>query len=114
MELPDISQAARPLLSSAQGSKADEVRRLADSGEHERAGREMETVFGMMLVRELRRALPEGLFGKGPGADVFEGWFDEHLGKALAERDALGLAGMVKTSLRAKEQSTQARTETPR
>jgi len=114
MELPDLTQASRPLLPSASGGKVDEARRLSDMGEHDKAAREMETVFGMMLVRELRRALPQGLFGKGPGADVFEGWFDEHLGQALAERDALGLSGLVKTSLQAKERALEAGTEAAR
>lgn len=114
MELPDLTQASRPMLASTSAGKADELRRLSERGEHAKAAREMETVFGMMLVRELRRALPEGLFGKGPGADVFEGWFDEHLGKALAERDAIGLASMVKTSLQAKERAIRTGTEAPR
>lgn len=63
------------------------------------AGRQLESLFARLLVRELRRALPEGPFGGGAGADVFEGWFDEHLGNALVERDALGLAGLVKTGI---------------
>lgn len=107
----DLAPIQRPLLSSSSETFASEAQRLQRAGEHEKAGREMESVFGVMLVRELRRALPQGLFGKGPGADVFEGWFDEHLGRALAERDALGLSGMVKTSLHAKEQAAAAAAE---
>ncbi len=62
------------------------------------AGNEFESYFATMLVREMRRAMPEGFFS-GTGSDVYGAWFDEHLGAALAERDALGLAGMVKTAL---------------
>lgn len=64
----------------------------------EEAGRAFESYFATMLVREMRRAMPEGFFS-GTGSDVYGAWFDEHLGAALAERDALGLAGMVKTAL---------------
>lgn len=108
----DLGPIQRPPMASATEGLAAEARRLERNGEHEKAGREMESVFGVMLVRELRRALPQGLFGQGPGADVFEGWFDEHLGRALAERDTLGLSGMVKTSLRAKEEALAKAQET--
>ena len=110
----DIGPIQRPMVASATEGLADEARRLERAGEHEKAGREMESVFGVMLVRELRRALPNGLFGQGPGADVFEGWFDEHLGRALAERDALGLSGMVKTSLQSKQQALDGAQESSR
>jgi Rod binding domain-containing protein len=114
MRTDGLNQATRPLLATPGDGIASDAQRLERQGEHAKAAQEMETVFGMMLVRELRRALPQGLFGKGPGADVFEGWFDEHLGKALAERDALGLSGMVKTSLQAKEKALETTTEAPR
>jgi len=109
----DIAAIQRPLLPSPGESLVSEAQRLQRTGDHEKAGREMESVFGVMLVRELRRALPDGLFGKGPGADVFEGWFDEHLGKELAERDTLGLSGMVKTALQAKEKALETTQEMP-
>ncbi len=75
------------------------ARRAAESGDAREAAREFETLLAVQLVRELRRALPDGLFGKGAGADVYEGWFDEHLGRALAERDALGFARVVEAAL---------------
>lgn len=66
----------------------------------EEAGRRMEALFATMLVKELRRALPnQGFFGTGPGADTYNGWFDEHLGEILARDAALGLAGQVKVAL---------------
>ena len=70
--------------------------RTADADE---AAEMLEGLFATMLVREMRRALPEGFFGKGAGADVYEGWLDEHIGTALARDGALDLAGMVKTNL---------------
>jgi len=62
------------------------------------AAKKMEALFATMLVKELRRALPNGFFGKDSGADTFNGWFDEHIGESLAKTDALGLAGMIKTA----------------
>ena len=82
----------------------DAARRAAGRGDTEETARQFEKLFAVLLVRELRRCMPEGPFGKGAGADVYEGWFDEHLGSALAEHDSMGIAGMIKTSI----QRTQA------
>ena len=64
------------------------------------AGRRMEALFATMLVKELRRMLPnEGFFGSGPGADTFNAMLDEQLGEQLARRGALGIAGRVEVAL---------------
>ena len=63
------------------------------------AAEQLEALFATMLVREMRRALPEGFFGGGSGADIYEGWLDEHIGSTLARDGALNLAGMVKAQL---------------
>ncbi len=96
MELAASQQAATAALS---GLDAGSALRAARSGRDEEAGKAFEELLARMLVRELRRALPEGPFGGGAGADVYEGWFDETLGAALVANDALGLSGMIKTSL---------------
>jgi len=71
----------------------------AISGDAKEAAAKFEALMATTLVKEMRKALPEGFFGKGAGSDVFEGWLDEHVGKALAESGALDLAGMIKTSI---------------
>ena len=61
-------------------------------GEDERsAAEQFERLFATMLVKEMRKALPEGFFGKGAGADIYQGWLDEHLGAALTQGSGLGL-----------------------
>jgi Rod binding domain-containing protein len=98
--LPDLaSSGAAALRSGSDEAQLEAARRAADRGDAEETSRQFEKLFAVLLVRELRRCMPDGPFGSGPGADVYEGWFDEHLGGALAERDALGLAGMIKTSI---------------
>ena len=71
--------------------------------EHEAAGKKFEGLFATMLVNQMRKSLPEGFFGKGPGADSFGGWLDKSIGDALADSWDVGIAGMVKTSLDAKQ-----------
>jgi Rod binding domain-containing protein len=67
------------------------ARSAADGGRTVEAAHEFEKLFATLLVKELRRGLPEGFFGQGAGADVYEGWLDEHLGAALSEGRGLGL-----------------------
>ncbi len=81
---------------------ADRAQELATGNKD--AGEQMEELFATMLVKELRKSLPnEGFFGSGKGADVFNGWMDEFLGKQLADEGALDLAGRVKVALDEKE-----------
>lgn len=83
--------------------KLTALRRDLQHSSPESAAEKLEALFATILVKEMRRALPNGFFGDGIGADTFNGWFDEHLGEALARSGALDLAGMIKTSLVAGE-----------
>ena len=99
MRIGDELELPKPSLPSPEDARIADLKRAADKGDTGATARQFETLFGVMLVRELRRVMPDGLFGSGPGADVYEGWFDEHLGQALGAHDALGIAGMVKSAL---------------
>ena len=92
VDLGDLGGTSRKLaiLDRARGEDADA------------AAKQLEGLFATMLVREMRRALPEdggGFFGEGSHSEVYEGWLDEHVGNVLARDGALGLAGMIKTNL---------------
>ncbi|MSR75877.1 MAG: hypothetical protein EXS14_10460 [Planctomycetes bacterium] len=69
----------------------DPSRSAAAGMDREQAAEQMESVFLSLLVKEMRQSLPEGLFGGGPGAAVYEGLFDEHLGQQLCEGGGTGL-----------------------
>lgn len=103
MELQGIQGGARAQVRAAlqgvAGDDAGAALRAAEAGRDEEAAHAFEEIFARIFVRELRRGLPEGVFGGGAGSDVYEGWFDEHLGAALVQRDALGLAGVVKSGI---------------
>lgn len=68
-------------------------------------GEEFEKLFATLLVKEMRKSAKGlggedgGFFGKGAGADIYEGWFDQHVGAQLASENALGLVGLVKAGL---------------
>ena len=82
--------------------------RLAADGDlqDEEAVDAFQKLLATQLVKEMRRTLPDGLFGGGAGADIYESWFDQHVAQALSDTDALGLAGMLKTSLGAKQEAS--------
>ncbi|HVS20099.1 MAG TPA: rod-binding protein [Planctomycetota bacterium] len=83
-EVPAIAQVAHD-------QRLGAARRELGRGEVGDAAREFERLFATLLVKEMRSTLPEGFFGGGAGSDVFDGWFDEHLGASLAEGRGLGL-----------------------
>jgi flagellar protein FlgJ len=85
------------LLEAAKSGQAN-ARDAAAVESEEEAGAAFEKYFNTMLVKEMRRSLPDGLFS-GAGSDVYTAWFDEHVGEALTSRDTLGIAGLIKSSL---------------
>lgn len=95
VQLPSSLGAANALAQHA----ALSARSAPTTREPGEAGKQFEQLLAGMLVRELRRALPNGFFGQEMGADTYESWLDEHLGRALSESGALGIAGMVKAGL---------------
>ena len=63
------------------------------------AAQTFEALLVQMMVRAMRRAqLQEGLFGKGAGSDVYEGWFDRHLSERLAGGSPFGIARALEES----------------
>lgn len=79
------------------------AREAAGRGDTEAAARKFEALLATQIVKELRRGTSEGFFGAGAGSDVYDGWFDEHLGQALAQSGTLDLAATVRVSLAQKQ-----------
>ncbi len=58
----------------------------------EEAAHQLENVFLQLLVKEMRQGMSgEGLFGGGPGASIYEGFFDQHMAEQLSEGAGTGL-----------------------
>jgi len=71
----------------------------ADQAEQSTVGDEFEALLGTMLVKELRKSLPNGFFGGGTGSDIMEGWLDEHVGRSISDGWQLDIAGMVRVNM---------------
>jgi Rod binding domain-containing protein len=98
LQIPRVADLGR---TSQQLARVERARGADDAT----AAQQLEALFATMLVREMRRAVPEGFFGQGSHAEVYEGWLDEHVGAALARDGALDLAGMIKANLGTKRAS---------
>jgi Rod binding domain-containing protein len=81
---------------------------VAVSGESAgQAAKRFEALFATMLVKEMRRTLPEGFFGAGADGDVYGGWLDQSVGDSLAQRDALHIEETLRLSLERKAQAVE-------
>ena len=66
-----------------------------------------EALLATMLVKEMRRAIPEGFFGDGAAGDIYSGWLDEHVGGALAKDDGLHVRDMLEKSVMQKVEAAR-------
>jgi flagellar protein FlgJ len=70
-----------------------------DPKAQQEVGKQFESVFASMMVKEMRSSLePDTLFG-GDKGDVFGGLFDFFMGQHLAESGRLGLAQVLQKQL---------------
>lgn len=99
-----VGQANIATLAQLDSQSLRRLQSTEGSSEHQEAAEKFEALFATQLVKEMRRALPDGFFGSGPGSDTFNGWLDQTLGESLAQSWHLDLAGMVKTNLDSKQQ----------
>jgi Rod binding domain-containing protein len=107
-----ITPGLPPAAQTAGLRRLEAAQRELRNGDHGDAAREFERLFATLLVKEMRATLPEGFFGEGAGSDVFDGWFDEHLGSALSEGRGLGLRVALERDLGLKQAALdEARTE---
>ena len=78
----------------------DSLARLKETKNLEETAKNFEAVFLSMMVKEMRKSVP-GLFGKGPGSNIYESMFDQMMGQSLAEGQGLGLAPQLLQTLKA-------------
>ena len=104
---PDIAANAADSLARTSLARATQAQRAAGSGDTEQASKMFEELLATLMVREMRRGLADGFFGGGAGSDVYEGWLDEHVGRALSDSHTLDLAQSIRVSLGAKGQSAK-------
>lgn len=71
------------------------------------AAEKFESLLATMLVKELRKGLGDGLFGKGAGSDIYAGWFDSNIGEALSRDGGLDLEGLIRIGIDSKIASVE-------
>lgn len=84
-------------------SEASFDQRVEDiSGEKNEAAEKFEALLATMLVKEIRKGMGQGIFGEGPGSDIYSGWFDQHVGETLAKDGGLDLEGIIRVGIDSK------------
>lgn len=104
-----VSQSSQLLASQALDARADQVGKELQSAASKTAdvAKRLEAVFASMLIKEMRNASPGSFFGTDSASDVYGGWFDEHVGQALAERGSLHIAEFVERMIQSNTQGAQ-------
>lgn len=98
-DLPGIQSGVQQGSLARAQAAAEGAQRAAQDGRTDEAAAKFEALLATMLVKEMRRALPGGTLFPGAGSDVYDAWFDEHIGAALAKGDQLGLSQEVRLAL---------------
>jgi len=93
-----VGAQANALARASDMDRAVSASAQARAGKAEAAAKKFEELLGSMLIKEMRRGVSDGFFGTAPGADIFEGWLDEHMGKALARDGVFDLVASVRAS----------------
>ena len=88
------------------GHSALKGKQAATVPDMQKAATEFESYFLASLMGEMRKSIPQGgLFGGGPGQDIYQSLFDQALGQALAQKGGLGLAKQIVQHYVKKEQN---------
>jgi Rod binding domain-containing protein len=90
-------------LRSLAGTKLE----MQDGAAPAETAQKFEALLATMLVKEMRRALPEGFFGDGASGDIYSGWLDEHVGQVLANDDGLHVRDMLEKSVMQKVEAAR-------
>lgn len=75
-------------------------RRSDGSSDSAAAAVKFEGLLVANLISQMRESSGIKLFGESPGAQVFEGLFDQMFGESIAKNGGLGLATQIETSMK--------------
>jgi len=82
------------------GTQVDDINKIKQAAES------FEAYFIYMLLKEMRKSVPEGgLMGGGPGKDVYQYLFDEAISKEMSKSGGIGLSKMLIENYQKSQQS---------
>jgi Rod binding domain-containing protein len=104
-----VSQSSQLLATQALAARSENIGKelQGDAGKTADVAKRLEAVFASMLIKEMRNASPGSFFGTDSASDVYGGWFDEHIGQALAERGSLHVAEFVERMIQSNTKGEQ-------
>ena len=98
----EITNQVRQITESSLDQRVDEL--AQDKTE---AAEKFESLLATLLVKEFRKTLGDGLFGGGAGSDIYAGWFDTHVGEALARDGGFDMEGLIRVGIETKIESIE-------
>ncbi len=95
MSINDLNGVASAAIQQANAPDVESIRMTADQME---AAKAFESYMVEMMVKEMRRSVPDGIFTSG-AMDMFSGLFDQEISKRIAESGGLGFDQMMGDAL---------------
>jgi len=90
MESVPINKIGKALEAGSRGN--DPGSRKIDREKLKRACSDFEALFLARMLKVMRQSVPSsGLWGNGPGKEIYDSLMDQELGKKMAQREGLGL-----------------------
>ena len=83
-------------------------RRKIDHERLKKACSDFEALFLARMMKIMRQSVPSsGLWGNGPGKEIYDSLMDQELGKKLAEREGLGLGKKIYHQVLKREEKSE-------
>jgi len=81
---------------------APDIREIRTTKDQDEAARAFESYMVEMMVKEMRKTIPDGMFSGGP-AEVFSSLFDQELSNRIADSGGFGFGDMLKDQMVGKD-----------
>jgi flagellar protein FlgJ len=93
---------------SEAGSRGNEPEsRKIDREKLKKACSDFEALFLARMLKVMRQSIPpSGLWGNGPGKEIYDSLMDQELGKKMAQRNGLGLGKKVYNQVLKREEKS--------
>ena len=106
MESMPINKIGKALEAGSRGN--DPGSRKIDREKLKRACSDFEALFLARMLKVMRQSVPSsGLWGNGPGKEIYDSLMDQELGKKMAQREGLGLGKKLYNQVLKREEKSE-------
>jgi murein DD-endopeptidase MepM/ murein hydrolase activator NlpD len=102
MDPTNLAMSMAPMGLNQQVMRPEQLKNM----DADKAGDEFESFMAQILVKEMRRSMPEGGLFDGPAAEMFAGMFDQEIARKIAENGDLGIGKIIAAQVRGEAEAT--------